>query len=78
MILAQINWLTRIKKTHLYLGYWVPDAPKMRYKSRFTPFELFSPGGDWQRFEQAPTTAQFHQITQRRSEPQVFFSSTES
>ncbi len=78
MIMAQIDWLKRIKKTHLYLGYWVPDAPKMRYKSRFTPFELFSPGGDWQWFEQAPTAAQIHQITQRRSEPQVFFSSTES
>lgn len=42
MILAQIDWLKRIKKTHLYLGYWVPDAPKMRYKSRFTPFELLA------------------------------------
>lgn len=33
---------------HLYLGYWVPGAPKMDYKARFRPLEAFGPGG-WQR-----------------------------
>lgn len=34
----------------LYLGYWIPDSPKMQYKSRFRPFEYFD-GQVWKRKE---------------------------
>lgn len=32
----------------VYLGYWVPDSPKMGYKSRFRGVELFI-GNAWQK-----------------------------
>lgn len=31
---------------HVYLGYWVPQSPKMSYKARFKPSETLS-GGTW-------------------------------
>jgi len=31
---------------YVYLGYWVPQSPKMAYKSRFRPSETLS-GGVW-------------------------------
>jgi arginine-tRNA-protein transferase len=31
---------------YVYLGYWVPQSPKMAYKSRFRPSEALS-GGTW-------------------------------
>lgn len=34
----------------LYLGYWIPDSPKMQYKSRFRPFEYFD-GQVWRQKE---------------------------
>ncbi|MCB1589421.1 MAG: hypothetical protein KDI56_11010, partial [Xanthomonadales bacterium] len=32
---------------HLYLGYWIEDHPKMRYKSRFQPLQILR-DGQWQ------------------------------
>ena len=31
---------------HVYLGYWVPQSPKMAYKARFRPAEILA-GGGW-------------------------------
>ncbi len=32
---------------YVYLGYWIQDAPKMAYKTRFRPLQALRPGG-WQ------------------------------
>lgn len=34
---------------HLYLGYWIGAAPKMRYKADYRPLELLL-DGQWRRF----------------------------
>ena len=45
-ILRQIEECRRQNRKWLYLGYWIPDSPKMQYKSRFRPFEYFD-GQHW-------------------------------
>lgn len=49
-ILAQIELAKRSGLDHLYLGYWISDSPKMRYKERFRPLELWN-GHTWIRYE---------------------------
>ncbi len=48
MILDQIRRCANDNLPHLYLGYWVPDSPKMQYKSRFRPCETLGHRG-WQK-----------------------------
>ena len=45
-ILLQIGETLRRGLPHLYLGYWIPDSPKMAYKTRFQPCEGLA-GGAW-------------------------------
>ena len=45
-ILAQLNMAKNLGLPYLYLGYWIKDAPKMAYKSRFMPSEVFE-NGEW-------------------------------
>ncbi len=45
MILNHIELCRRLGKPYLYLGYWVPDSPKMSYKARFNPAEVLGYAG---------------------------------
>lgn len=48
-ILQQI-WLARLyQKTHLYLGYWIENHPKMQYKRNFSGLEVYQQD-NWQVF----------------------------
>ncbi len=50
VILWQIEETRRRGLPWLYLGYWIEASPKMRYKSRYRPFEQYH-DGLWQRLE---------------------------
>ena len=39
-ILVQADRARQLGADYLYLGFWVPDSPKMSYKARFRPLEL--------------------------------------
>jgi arginine-tRNA-protein transferase len=47
-ILQQINLCRDSNLPHLYLGYWIRDSRKMRYKVDYRPVELFL-SGRWTR-----------------------------
>jgi len=47
-ILHQIELTRSIDYENLYLGYWIAECPKMSYKTRFAPVEVFDPAaGSW-------------------------------
>ncbi|HKK37437.1 MAG TPA: arginyltransferase [Paracoccaceae bacterium] len=50
MILDHIEIARQAGLPYVYLGYWVPGSPKMDYKARFRPFEIFQ-GDGWRRVE---------------------------
>ncbi|HAO25114.1 MAG: arginyltransferase [Methylophaga sp.] len=45
-ILKQVELAQQQNLSWLYLGYWIGDSPKMRYKSRFSALQQFN--GQWQ------------------------------
>ncbi|HHL42679.1 MAG TPA: arginyltransferase [Hellea balneolensis] len=45
MILDHLRVCKSIGFAHLYLGYWVKNSHKMRYKSRYKPFEILGTNG---------------------------------
>ena len=47
MVLTHIEQCRALDMPYLYLGYWVPDSPKMSYKARFGPSEILTHAG-WQ------------------------------
>jgi arginine-tRNA-protein transferase len=51
-VLEQIAACRRLGFTHLYLGYWIENCRKMRYKSSFSSLETRHPDGYWQPFAQ--------------------------
>lgn len=40
-ILYQIEWARELGLDQVYLGYWIKQCQKMRYKSDYRPFQLF-------------------------------------
>jgi len=46
VILDHIRLAAEAGLPYVYLGYWVPGSPKMAYKARFAPLEIYS-GGQW-------------------------------
>lgn len=47
-VLQQIELARRFGLPYVYLGYWIGDAAKMRYKTDYRPVELFL-DGHWRR-----------------------------
>jgi leucyl-tRNA---protein transferase len=50
MILDHIRRATALKLDFVYLGYWIAEAPKMAYKTKFRPLETLGRNG-WERLE---------------------------
>jgi arginine-tRNA-protein transferase len=47
LVLWEIEQARRLGLEYLYLGYWIRDSRKMRYKTDYQPLEYFVEGG-WQ------------------------------
>ena len=43
-VLRQIDECRRRGLAHLYLGFWIEDSPKMRYKTEYRPVQLLRDG----------------------------------
>ncbi len=52
-ILSQIELAREQGYPYLYLGYWIADCDKMRYKSRYRPAEIFV-NDQWVELDSAP------------------------
>jgi len=51
-LLWQIEHCRRLGLNWLYLGFWIAECRKMRYKSQYTPCEILTPKG-WQGLTEA-------------------------
>ncbi len=52
-VLWQIEQARQMGLSHVYLGYWIQDSPKMSYKARFAPMQLLR-DGEWCEFDAMP------------------------
>ena len=46
-VLYEIEMAQQLKLDYLYLGYWIADCAKMKYKTNYRPLELYR-GNHWQ------------------------------
>lgn len=49
-VLWQIEQTRELRLTHLYLGYWIAESPKMAYKAGYRPHQLLR-DGQWRSAE---------------------------
>jgi len=68
-ILKQIEWVKQQGKPFVYLGYWVPEAPKMSYKMQYSPLEVLLEGR-WQRLLRPLNPEETLQLTRTLSRPE--------
>ncbi|MEC9435277.1 MAG: arginyltransferase [Pseudomonadota bacterium] len=62
MILDHLEIARAAGLPYVYLGYWVPGSPKMDYKARFRPFEIYQ-GDQWKRVDDPATvTSEVHPL----------------
>ena len=47
LILDHVEIAREAGLPYVYLGYWVPGSPKMAYKAKFSPLEIYL-SGSWQ------------------------------
>ena len=62
IILDHIVRAAKAGLPYVYLGYWVKEAPRMRYKTRYKPMEKLTPNG-WRRFD--PDAPSGEEVAQR-------------
>jgi len=55
-ILWQISEARAAGLAHVYLGYWIEESPRMRYKTSFRPCEIHL-GGRWQVYRDPSDTS---------------------
>lgn len=68
-ILMQIDWVKQQGLSFVYLGYWVPEAPKMRYKAQFSPLEILV-DSRWQTLQVPPTEQETRELIRNLSRPE--------
>ena len=51
LILDHINQVRMAGLNYVYMGYWVPESPKMAYKGKFRPLEVQRGPLGWQRLD---------------------------
>ncbi len=51
-VMWQLEEARRRNLPYVYLGYWIDESPKMAYKKRFHPLELYA-RGEWRRLQQS-------------------------
>ncbi len=49
-VLWQIDYARRLGLDHVYLGYWIRQCQKMRYKEQYRPLEILTDDG-WRKLE---------------------------
>jgi arginyl-tRNA--protein-N-Asp/Glu arginylyltransferase len=61
--LCEIEFARQHGIGHYYLGFWVRDCRKMRYKADFRPCEILHPDGCWREIGDWTTIADFRYCT---------------